>query len=394
MEESLPAILGGEPKFEKSVPIIRPNYDKFSNEIIKEMKAIIDSNMVTNVNNYVKRFEDKIADYLKIDHVVAVNSCTLGMILSLQAVGSRDKEIILPSLSFSASAHMAYWNNSAVQFVDIDPYTWNLIPEDVEEKVNDKTGAILAVHLYGNPADINRLAQIATENDIPLLFDAAHSLGSKYKGKHVSEYGFIHSYSLSPTKLLSTIEGGLVTTNEEEIAEKIRVGRNYGNYPDYTCKLPGFNARMSELYAAVGLAMVDTMDEFTENRNSYVNLYYDELKDVKGIQFQSIKEGNFCAYKDYSIVIDETDFGLNRDQLAAALKEENISTKFYFYPPIHQLEAYADFNNTPLPITEKISNNVISLPIYNYMENDVIIKICKSIKSASIHSEKIKEKLV
>ncbi|MHA1221810.1 MAG: DegT/DnrJ/EryC1/StrS family aminotransferase [Candidatus Heimdallarchaeaceae archaeon] len=393
MKEKIPAILGGSPAFPKKIPIIRPNYDKFSETILKDFREIINSNMVSNVNNYVKKFEDKIAEYLKVNHVIAVNSCTIGMILTMQVLGLRKKEVIIPSFTFSATAHMLYWNDCVPVFVDIDPISWNIDVTKIEEKITKNTGAILAVHLYGNPANINKLKEIAEQYDIELLFDAAHSLGSKYKKKHVSNYGFIHSYSLSPTKLLSTIEGGFITTDSEEIAEKLKISRNYGNYPDYTCKIPGLNARMSELYAAVGLPMVDYMDEFVSNRNQFAQLYKNEIKNIPGIQFQEIEKDNTSAYKDFSIVIQEERFGLDRNLLSKALTLEGISTKFYFYPPIHQLEAYKKYHIEPLKTTEFISNNVLSLPIYNFMEQDVILKICKTISEIQCHSADIKEKL-
>jgi dTDP-4-amino-4,6-dideoxygalactose transaminase len=393
MELKNPAILGGEPAFSKRIPIIRPNYDKYSKEIMKELETIINSNMVSNVNNYVKKFEEKISDYLKVEHVIAVNSCTIGMILAFQALNIRNKEVIIPSFSFSATAHMLYWNNCTPVFVDVDPNSWNLDPSKIEEKINDKTAAIMAVHLYGNPANINELERITTENNLELLFDAAHSLGSKYNGKHPSEYGHVHSYSMSPTKLLSTIEGGLITTNDNELAEELKISRNYGNRSDYTCKLPGLNARMSELYAAVGLSMVDCLDDFVRNRNEYASIFMEELKDIPGVQLQTIRNEDISAYKDFSIVIDENLFGLNRNEIAEALLQEGISTKFYFYPPIHQLEAYKNYSTEDLEKTEYISKNVLSLPIYNFMEIDTVLKICKAIISIQEKSKEIKMKL-
>ena len=389
-----PAILGGDKAFKNNIPIIKPTYNVFIYSIMERLKQILNSNMVSNVNRYVKDFEDGICDALKVNNAVAISSCTLGMILTIQQLGLREKEIIMPSYSFSASAHMAYWNNCDISFVDIDSDTWNINPDLIEDRITKKTGAILAVHLYGNPARIEKLKRIADENNLELLFDAAHALGSEYKGKSVSSSGLIHSYSLSPTKLLSSIEGGLITTDDYDLAEKVRIARNYGNYPDYNCKLPGLNARMSELYAAIGLTMLDSLDEFVENRNKYFEQFIQEMSGIPGIVFQKINGEDKSSHKDFCLYIDSEKFGLDRNQLSIALKEEGISTKFYFYPPIHQMDAYKeDARDTDLKVTEDVSSNILSLPIHNYMNTEVISQICTIMKNIHLHGDTIKEKL-
>jgi dTDP-4-amino-4,6-dideoxygalactose transaminase len=246
--------------------------------------------------------------------------------------------------------------------------------------------------MYGNPCEIDELIDFCEDKDLMLLFDAAHALGSKYKNTPVASQGDAHSFSCSPTKLFCTIEGGILTTNNEKIAEKVRRGRNYGNFPNYTCDLPGMSARMYEIHAAVGLATIHDIPTFVSNRNQYVGLYRERLNSISGIKFQKITDGCVSTYKDFSILIDPEKFGMNRNLLATALNAENIQTKFYFYPPIHQLEAYNTDDQPVLPITTQISYNVLSLPIHNFMKEDDIKRITNCIETIHEHSETIRKK--
>lgn len=386
-----PAILGGNPEFASLFPIIKPNFDRYTEALIPKIKEILQSNMLSGVNIHVAELEEKLSTMLKVDHVVAVSTCTSGMILALQAAGFYSKEILVPSFSFSATAHMAYWNNCSVKFVDCDLNTFNIDLADIKRRITNQTRAIIAVHMYGNPCEINELVEFCQDKDLMLFFDAAHALGSKYKDTPVASQGDVHAFSCSPTKLFCTIEGGFVATNNEKIAEKVSLGRNYGNFPDYSCESPGMSARMSEIHAAAGLVTIKDIPTFVSNRNRYVNLYQEKLKLIPGIKFQKITEGCVSTYKDFSILIDPEKFGMDRNLLAASLNAENIHTKFYFYPPIHELDAYVAKDKPVLPITTQISYNVLSLPIHNFMKEEDIIRITSCINTIHEHSAKIKK---
>ncbi|MFX1506536.1 MAG: DegT/DnrJ/EryC1/StrS family aminotransferase [Promethearchaeota archaeon] len=384
------ALLGGEPEFLKTFPIIRPNYDKYLDEITPLLQEILHSNMVSGVNRKVVELEDKLCQVLEVDHVVAISSCTSGMILALQAAGLRSKEILIPSFSFSATAHMAYWNNASIKAIDCDPDTFNISLTDLRQNYTKKSKAVLAVHLYGNPCEINELEEFCEKKDLLLFFDAAHALGSKYKGQAIGGQGAANSFSASPTKLYSTVEGGFLTTNNEDIAEKVRIGRNYGNFSDYTCINPGLNARMTELQAAIGLVTLRDIPTFVSNRNKYAKIYTETLKSIPGVKFQKITSDSISTYKDYSIMINPETFGVDRNLLAKALLAENIQTKFYFFPPIHQLDAYAQNEIGPLPVTNELAKSVISLPIHNFMKEADIKRITSCIKAVHEDSDVIK----
>lgn len=385
-----PAILNGKPIFEKAMPIIKPNANEFAEECSEKIRNILKSNMLTNVNIYVREFEKKAGEYLKVKNAIAISSGTSGLILSLHALGIKNKEIILPSFTFSASVHACYWNNCKIIFGEIDD-TFTLDIEDVKNKITKKTSAIMGVHMYGNPCNIKALKEIAEDNNLKIVYDAAHAFGSKYFSQQIGSFGDAEVFSLSPTKLITTFEGGLITTNDKKFAEKLRVLRNYGNNADYTCDLPGLNARMPEVNAILGISMMEHIDEYVKNRNNYVSLFKKGLIDIKGISYQKIRENCVSTNKDFSLIIDEKKFGMNRDYLEIALQKENISTKKYFFPPMHKLKAYKNIKAKNLDYTEKISNNVLSLPIYNKMEKETIEKICFAIKRIYENAEKVKE---
>ncbi|MEX2681491.1 MAG: DegT/DnrJ/EryC1/StrS family aminotransferase [Candidatus Sigynarchaeota archaeon] len=392
MGKEKPAILGGEPVFKKKLGIIRPVFDRYADRLGKSIQDVLVSNMVSGVNNYSTRLEEELTKVLEVPQVVSMSSCTAGMILAIQALGLRNSEIILPSFTFSATAHMLYWNNCKPVFADVDADTFNIDIETVRDLITTRTKAILGVHLYGNPVDIAELKAICDEKGIKLLFDGAHALGSRYQGKPVGGLGDASAFSASPTKLLSTIEGGFVSTCDLELAEKLRVLRNYGNYPDYSCDLPGFNARLSEIYAVVGLVQLQDLQTFVNNRNNYVQALKQELKKIPGLSFQLVKRGNVSTYKDFCIIVDPLRFGITRDELALALEKEGIQTKFYFYPPVHQLQAYKGLaKDDDLPNTIHLSKNVLSLPIYNFMDSSEIEGIISAIKIAHQYAPEIKE---
>ncbi|MHA1312698.1 MAG: DegT/DnrJ/EryC1/StrS family aminotransferase [Candidatus Helarchaeota archaeon] len=360
------------------IPIIKPCVNRYTEELLPILGEILNSNMLTNVHDYTVKFEDAIKKYLACKDTIALSSCTSGLILTFKALGISNKEIILPSFTFVATAAVASWTNNKIKYADIDD-TLTIAPDDVNEKVSSKTGAILAVHMYGNPAHVKELGEIASDHGIPLIFDGAHALGAEYHEKKIGNFGMAEVFSLSPTKLLTTVEGGIVSTSNEELAEKLRILRNYGMNPDYTSKMAGINARMSEIHAAIGLVQVKDLETFISNRNDYVNLYKKELSSINGISFQRIPENHRSTHKDFSIILDPEKYGMNRDELGKKLEGSGVGVKKYFFPPMHRLKAYED-KDAKLPITDEVSNNLLSLPIHNFMHESDIKRIVDLIR--------------
>jgi len=386
----LPAILGGNPEFSKKIPITKPTLPSFD-KIAPLLEETIKSGMITNAT-HVRSFEEGLKKYLGVKHVFAVSSCTSGLMLLFKSLGLKG-EVILPSFTFSATGHALLWNNLKPIFVDVDPKTYNLDPLKVEEAITDDTSAILGVHLFGNPADIEKLEAIAKNSGIRLFFDTAHGFGSKYKGQPLGNFGDAEVFSMSPTKLLTAAEGGIIATNDEKIAYAVRIGRNYADPGDYNTQFEGLSARLSEFNAILGLKSLTMLDENVEKRQKIANLYIKGLKDIPGLFFQDIKADNRSSYKDFSVFVDSGEFELNRDQLVMVLEKENIITKKYFHPPLHKQKAFSQYFkefDAKLSNTNKLSECSISLPLFSHMELEDVLRISKVIKNVYDNRDKIK----
>lgn len=376
-----PTILGGKPIFENPVNIVSPtlpSLDSMKDRIEETLK----NGMITNFSRYSQEFEKKTAEYFCVKYALSQSNATSGLLI-LQKILNLTGEVIVPSFTFSATTHTLIWNNLTPVFVDINKETFNIDPKLIEEKITPKTSAIYGVHIFGNPCEINELQKIADKHNLKLIFDSAHAFGSLYHGKKVGGFGDAEVFSLSATKLLTTGEGGIITTNNPKLYEKLKLGRNYGDPGTYDCQFVGFNSKLPEYGAIMGLETLKILEEGVERRNQLFELCKSTLGNVPGITFQKITENCRTTVKDLAIVIDKNKFGISRDKLAEALDKENIRTKKYFYPPIHLMKAYSQFYdqyNGKLPNTEYLSQNILCLPIHSHMADETMLKICKAIK--------------
>jgi dTDP-4-amino-4,6-dideoxygalactose transaminase/lipopolysaccharide/colanic/teichoic acid biosynthesis glycosyltransferase len=380
-----PAILGGPPAFREKFRFHAPLLPDL-HHVFTAYEDAYRTGLITNAN-LVARLEAAVAGRLGVKHCVAVSSCTSGLMMVLRALGLTG-EVILPSFTFFATGHALRWNGLQPVFADCDASTWNVDPADVERKITPHTSAILAVHLYGNPCDVSALERLAARHRLRLIFDAAHGFGSEYQGRPVGQFGDAEVFSLSPTKLLVAGEGGLVTTNDASIARAIRYMRNYGDLGAYDPLWLGLNARMSEFNASLALAGLPLVDAKVERRNHIANLYTRLLAPLRGLRLQKVVPGDLCAYKDFSILIQSELLGLSRDFLANALLRENIETKKYFYPPLHQQALYREFCNAAtngLHRTNAIAGGVLSLPNYEMLGDKAIENISRAIQRIVSH---------
>jgi dTDP-4-amino-4,6-dideoxygalactose transaminase len=341
--------------------------------------------MLTN-GDVVARLEASVAERLGVSHCVAVSSCTSGLMLVLKALGVQG-EVILPSFTFFATGHAVLWNGLKPVFADCDQRTWNIDSADVEAKITAQTSAILAVHLYGNPARVAELQEIAKRHGLKLLFDAAHAFGSTYQGSAVGGFGDAEVFSLSPTKLLVAGEGGLVCTNDSTLAKMIRAARNYGDAGSYDPELLGLNARMTEFNASLALAGLPLVDQKVKRHNEIAEQYTDLIGRTPGTRFQHVEKNNCSAYKDFSVLISQAEFGMNRDEVAEALLDEGIPTKKYFYPPLHRQRLFTTNGGEKgavLPNTERISKDVLSLPIYESLPDEGLRRVAMAIRRLAL----------
>lgn len=376
------AVLGGEPAFPQRLPLVRPTIPDIPG-LSRRIERIIESGMLTN-GPTVRALEQQVAQRLEVAHVVGVASCTAGLMLTYQALAPRGP-VVLPSMTFAASAHAVVWAGGRPRFAEVDPQTLTLDPADADAALQG-AGALSATHTYGAPAQVEALGSLAASARIPLVLDAAHAFGSRRRGRPIGSFGTVEVFSLSPTKVVVAGEGGLVTTNDPDLAEQIRLGRDYGNPGNYDFLFPGLNARMSEVHAAVALASLDGLDERIAHRNDLVREFQAVARGVPGLHYQQVGDGDLSTYKDLTLIIEPELFGVDVPTLAHALRAEGIDSRRYYHPCIHEQTAYAHLRHErPLPVTEDISRRVLTPPLYSHMTAWEIRRVAEVV--ARVHEQ-------
>jgi dTDP-4-amino-4,6-dideoxygalactose transaminase len=390
---SQPALLGNSPVFERKVNISKPVLPSYE-ELEQPLREILASRVVSK-GHRLRIFEELVAEHLNVKHAVAVSSCTSGLMLVYQALGLKG-EVVVPSFTFMATVSALIWAGTRPVFADVDADTTNLSPSAAEAAITAQTSAIVAVHNSGNPADIDGLKSIAERHNLNLIFDTAHGFGSLYQGRPVGHHGDASVFSLSPTKLLVAGEGGIIATNDDELAGRLRIGRDYGNAGGYDSEFAGLNARMPEINALLGQFSLSNLEASARHRNQLAELYRERLGRVPGLSFQKVRSGDRSSYKDFSIVVDPDAFGLRRDELALALAAENIDTRTYYDPPVHRQSAYRQYAppDEALPQTQMLSSRILNLPIWSDMESSVVSGICTAVERTHEFAEAIRVALV
>ncbi len=387
-----PVVLGGKPLFSKPVPFTRPTLPSYE-ELEPHLRDILETGMLTK-GKYLRQYEEMLREYLSVPHAIGVVNATMGLFMLLKAFDLKG-EVIVPSFSFMATFHVVEVLGLKPIFVDCEKDTFTIDINSVKKAISPNTCAILGVNIFGNPPDLDGLERIAKEHNIRFFMDSAHSFGTLYKGKKMGRYGDGEVFSTSATKLLATGEGGVVTTKYEDVANFVKIYKEYGNTGDYDPIYPGINGRMSEFHALLGVKILPKVEEFAIKRNKIAQIYKENLSKVSGISFQRIRKGCRSSYKDFCILVDPSAFGLNRDQLMEALRMEGISTRRYFYPPGHMqrcYKKYAYMYKDSLYNTEFISNRSLCLPICSHMEYEDVHKISLAIERIQRYHREIKKR--
>lgn len=314
-------------------------------------------------------------------------------LLSIRKNGNNT--IICPSFTFVATAAAIKLAGFKIAFADIDPKTLNIDPKSVQRLLqsNSRIAAVLGVHVFGNPCDVNALTKLCENHNKILLFDAAHAFGAKLDRHKIGNFGICEIFSTSSTKILVSGEGGFITTNNPDLANKLQIISNYGlsnNVPAFL----GLNGKLSELHAAMLVETLLEVDKVTHKRKLIARYYKQKLAKLDGISFSKTQNNSLPVYKDFPIIINEKRFGLNRDQLITALNYENIEVRSYFSPPLHVTKPYKSSLIDPegLPNTEHISNRILCLPIYSKLNINKISRIVLAIRRIWNHAEEIKNK--
>ncbi|MFZ1747039.1 MAG: DegT/DnrJ/EryC1/StrS family aminotransferase [Nitrospirales bacterium] len=389
------AICGGKPAFHNQLHVGSPNVGK-REEFLKRVNQIFDNRWLTNNGSYVQEFERKISAMTGNEHCIATCNGTVALELAIRALGFSG-QVIVPSMTFIATAHALWWQGITPIFCDIETDSFCLDPKRVEGLITPTTTGIIGVHLFGHPCDVNGLAAVAARHNLRLLYDASHAFGCSKGCKMIGGFGNAEVFSFHATKFLNTFEGGAIVTNDDALAQKIRLMKNFGFSGYDKVIYIGTNGKMSEVSAAMGLTNLESIDEFIEHNYRNYKDYERELQDIPGITLTPYDESEKCNYQYIVIEVDGEDSQLKRDDLMQILWAENVMARRYFYPGCHRMEPYkAQFPNAGLllPRTEEICNRVLSLPTGTAISRDHISGISGIIRTAMSHNESLSRHLV
>lgn len=360
------------------IPVANPNF--IGNEK-KYVDDCMESGWISSAGKYVELFEKKFADFCGVKHAVACCNGTVALHLALVALGvEAGDEVIVPTLTFVATANAVVHCGARPVFVDSEAETWNLDPQQIESKITARTKGIIAVHLYGHPAKMSELKEIARRHKLFLLEDAAEAHGAMCGGKIVGSLGDAAAFSFYANKIVTTGEGGMVVTDHDALAERARLLRGQGMDANrrYWHPIVGYNYRMMNLQAAIGLAQMEKIDRQIELRARVAELYRDRLREFPGITFQSEQPWARHANWMFSVVLDREIWG-RRDDIIERLGGLGIETRPVFYPA-HTFPPYADSAvGETFPTAEKLSAGGVSLPTWAGLTEEQIDKVCRAL---------------
>jgi dTDP-4-amino-4,6-dideoxygalactose transaminase len=356
------AIHGAPPAFAEPVHVGRPNIGNRA-AFLARVGQVLDNHWLTNNGPMVQEFEARIAQFLGVKHCVAMCNGTIALEIAIRALGL-EGEVIVPSWTFVATAHALYWQGITPVFADIDPATHNLDPDAVRRMITPRTSGIIGVHLWGRAAPVDELQAIADEHGLKLMFDAAHAFGSTHKGQSIGRFGACEVLSFHATKAFNTMEGGAVVTNDDELAQAMRLMRNFG-FKGYDNVIhPGTNGKMIEVCAAMGLANLDGFDDIVAiNRRNHA-AYKQALAGIPGVRVLDYDPTERNSHH-YVVIEADATFPASRDEIVAALQAENILARKYFWPGCHKMKPYCDLfphAGKMLTKTESLAQKIVVLP--------------------------------
>lgn len=333
-------------------------------------------------SEYVYAFEKAFAQYTGSKYAVATSSGTTALHAALLSLGvGKGDEVITTPFTFIASANAILYTGATPVFVDIDEKTYNLNPTLIERKITKRTKAILTVHLFGLPADMEAINKIARKSNLLLIEDACQAHGAVIKNRKCGAIGDIGCFSFYPTKNMTTGEGGIITTNKKALWEKLKLIREHGMKIRYHHDSIGYNYRMTNIEAAIGIEQLKKLDTFNRKRISNANFYIKELKNIKGIVLPYVPKEYMHVFHQFTIRVTK-DFALTREQLVDHLRKEGIGTGIYYPIPVHLQKAYKNIKKSSrFPVAEKAANEVLSLPVYPQLSKKELERIVSVIKN-------------
>ena len=346
------------------------------------LKEIWDSKWITNNGQFHKQLEKSLCEYLKVPYISLFTNGTLPLLTALQALRITG-EVITTPYSFVATTHSIWWNGCRPVFVDIEESTCGIDPDRIEAAITPHTTAIMPVHCYGKPCDMERIQAIADKYGLKVIYDAAHAFGVEVNGKSVLEQGDLATLSFHATKVYNTLEGGALVMHDEQTKKRIDFLKNFGFAGETEVVAPGINSKMDEVRAAYGLLNLKQVDEAIERRHQVAIKYRDALRSVKGVRFFDDMPGVRHNYSYFPIFINAEDYGMTRDELYFKMKEHGVLGRRYFYPLISTFSTYRGLPSAAsdnLPVATKIANEVICLPMHHVLSDEDVERIINIIK--------------
>lgn len=355
-------------------------------DFIPYLREIWDAKVLTNGGPFHQRLEAALVEHLGIRHLSLFTNGTVGLLTALQTL-QVNGEVITTPYSFAATAHSVMWNNLTPVFADIDPVTCNLDPDGIEQAITPRTTAIMPVHCYGTPCDVDRIRQVADAHGLKVIYDAAHAFGVRYRGESVLNHGDLSVLSFHATKVFTTLEGGAIVCGDPVTKQRIDHLKNFGFANEVTVLAAGINGKMNEVQAALGLLQLAHVDQLIAQRARIARLYDEGLRAVDGIRLPFRLPDAQPNHSYYPIFIGDG-FPMSRDAVYARLREHGIYARRYFYPLLSDMPMYRDLPSAAaghLPNASRISREVLCLPIYPALpDNDVmrVIELIRSCRSA------------
>ena len=359
-----------------TIPLTEPLLDGRELEYVTEC---VKTNWVSSLGSFVTRFENEFAAFCRCAYGVAVSNGTVALHLALAVldIGPGD-EVIVPSLTFVATANAVRYTGATPVFVDSEPRTWNLDPDAVEAAITPRTRAIIPVHIYGHPADMDRIMEIARRHNLWVIEDAAEAHGAEYRGRRVGSVGHIGCFSFYGNKIITTGEGGMLVTNDAALARRAQFLRDHAMDPErrYWHLEVGFNYRLTNIQAALGVAQLERIDHLIALRRSHARQYQNELADVSGLTLQPEEPWARSVFWMYSVLIEDN-YGYTRDEVIAGLKQKGVDTRPFFYPS-HVMPPYQTGQH--LPVAEELSRKGLNLPSGPTLTKEQIRFVCQVLK--------------
>ncbi|MDQ0428867.1 dTDP-4-amino-4,6-dideoxygalactose transaminase [Planomicrobium stackebrandtii] len=378
--------------FEQPIYVTRPLLPDIE-DVTERLKTVWDSRQLTNFGKQHDELSRQLKTYLEVGHISMFSNGTLALLLGLKAL-KLTGEVITTPFTFPATVQALDWNNLTPVFCDIDPVTFNIDADKIEALITEKTSAILAVHVFGNPCEVEKIQAIADKHGLKVIYDGAHAFGSKINGVPISSFGDMTMFSFHATKLFNTIEGGALAYSDPALDRQLDLLRNFGIASAEEVVLSGLNAKMNEVQAGVGLEVLKVIEEERHKRHAVKKAYEENLAEIQGIRVLTVLDGQSSSYQYFVIEIDEAVFGRSRNAVHKELQKYNVFARKYFYPLCSDFDWYSELPSARpehLPHAQQAVQQVLAMPYYGDLPISSVAEICGIIRELYVTQKSLSQ---